>query len=371
MSLPSRELLRSSRIASQAMADRNTPLIFNEWYVAALADEVGRGLLKRRVLGRNLVLFRTQDGQAVALDDRCAHRSLPLSAGTLDGDTIVCGYHGFRYDSQGDCVQIPSQSICPKGIGVRRYPLVEYGPLLWVWMGDADSADVARVPHQPWLAAGNWYRSQGYLPLRASYVGLHENLMDLTHLSFLHARTFGTPDYAAAPYEVTVEDARFMLRRNVVPTRLPPVWAKTTGIAHDAAARVATSEFVSPGLHLVTAQFYDSTLPESSRPLYTTKTAHIPTPESQHSTHYFIVHGRDFALDQPDVTSFMHEQLFQAFSEDVRGLEGVEQALAEAGDEAYEISVASDRGAVAMRKYLKRRSDAEHQAAESSVMQRR
>jgi len=362
VTLPSRELIRASRAAAQALADRNTPFIFEEWYVAAFGSEVGRLLFKRKVLGRNLVLFRTQDGRPVALEDRCAHRSLPLSAGTLDGDTIVCGYHGFRYDAQGDCIQIPSQATCPKGIGVRQYPIVEFGPLLWIWMGDPARADPARVPHQPWLAADEWHRSQGYLPLHASYVSLHENLMDLTHLSFLHARTFGTPDYVSAPYDVTIEENRFLLRRSVIPTRLPPVWAEPTGIGHDAAARVATSEFVSPGLHLVTAQFYDSTLPESSRPVFQIKTAHIPTPESQHATHYFIVHGRDFAQERAEVTAFMHEQLFHAFREDVQGLEAVEQALQAAGEEAYEISVGSDRAAIAMRKYLKRRSDAERVA---------
>ena len=107
---------------------------------------------------------------------------------------------------------------------------------------------------------------------------------------------------------------------------------------------------------MVTAKFYDSTLPESSRPVFQIKTAHIPTPETQHTTHYFIVHGRDFAPDRPQVTTFMHEQLFQAFNEDIQGLEAVERALAAAGEEAFEISVASDKAAVAMRKYLKRRS---------------
>jgi len=359
VTLPVPNLIRAARAASHAMADRNTAFIFNEWYVVALADGIGRSLFKRQILGRNLVLFRTQDGHPVALDDRCAHRSLPLSAGTLDGDTIVCGYHGFRYDIQGDCIEIPSQAHCPKGIGVRQYPVVDYGPLIWIWMGDPARADPARIPHQPWLLAPDWERSQGYLPLRASYVSLHENLMDLSHLSFLHARTFGTPDYAAAPYEVKIEDAHFELRRSVVPTRLPPVWAEPTGIRHDKAARVTTSEFVSPALHVVTAQFHDTTLPESSRPVFEIRTAHIPTPQSRHSTHYFIVHGRSFALGQPEVTAFMHEQLFQAFNEDVQGLEAVEQALQAAGDDLYEISVGSDRAAVAMRKYLKHRADEE------------
>jgi nitrite reductase/ring-hydroxylating ferredoxin subunit len=92
------------------MADRTTPFIFDEWYVAAFSAEVGRTLLKRKILGRNIVIFRAESGRVVALDDRCAHRSFPLSRGRLEGDTLVCGYHGFRYDTQGDCIQIPSQA---------------------------------------------------------------------------------------------------------------------------------------------------------------------------------------------------------------------------------------------------------------------
>jgi phenylpropionate dioxygenase-like ring-hydroxylating dioxygenase large terminal subunit len=360
MTLPSNALIRASLTAARSMADRNTPFIFNEWYVAAFGAEVGRRLLKRRLLGRNIVMFRTAGGAAVALDDRCAHRSFPLSAGRLDGDTLVCGYHGFRYDMRGDCIEVPSQATCPKGIGVRHFPTAEHGPLVWIWMGDPARADGARIPDQPWLGAPDWARSQGYFALPASYVTLHENLMDLTHLSFLHAGSFGTSDYARAPYETQLEEGRVSLTRRVAPTRLPPVWAQPTGILTDQAARITTSEFVAPGLHVVSASFYDTAAPGESRREFRIKTAHIPTPESLSSTHYFIVHGRDFALDQPEVTRFMHEQLFAAFQEDVIGLTALERVLAEAGPEAYEISVASDGAAVAVRRYLKRRSDEEH-----------
>jgi len=202
--------------------------------------------------------------------------------------------------------------------------------------------------------------SQGYFHLPASYVSLHENLMDLTHLSYLHSKTLGTADYASAPYEVMLEDTRFKLVRSVMPTRLPPVWAQPTGIFGDQAARVVTSEFLTPGLHLVTATFYDTAVPAPERQEFVVKTAHIPTPESQTSTHYFIVHSRNFALGRADITQTMHEQVLQAFKEDVDGLAAVEQVLAEAGDSAYEISIKSDRAAIAMRKYLKRRSDEEH-----------
>jgi phenylpropionate dioxygenase-like ring-hydroxylating dioxygenase large terminal subunit len=370
MTLPASSLIRAARAAGRAMADRTTPLIFNEWYVAAFGHEIDRTLRKRKILGRNLVLFRTTGGKPVALDDRCTHRSYPLSASKLDGDTIICGYHGLRYDAQGNCIEIPSQATCPKGIGVAHFPLVERGPLVWIWMGAPDLADPDKIPHQPWLEAADWERSQGCLALPASYVSLHENLMDLTHLSYLHAASFGTSDYATAPYDAVIEDEveaqqrggrpRFVLNRRVVPTKLPPVWGESTGIRGDTAARIVSSEFISPALHVVTVWFHDTALPAAERREFQVRTAHLATPETLTSTHYFIVHGRDFALGDAGITQFMHEQLFQAFAEDVAGLTAVEQTLAEAGDEPYEISIASDRASVAVRRYLKRRSDHEH-----------
>ena len=369
MTRPAPMALRGVRKVAELMADRNTPLIDNEWYVAAFADEIGRALTKRTLLDRRVVLYRTADGRAVALDDRCAHRSFPLSAGRLDGDTLVCGYHGFRYDAKGDCIEVPSQATCPKGIGVHAYPLAERGPLLWIWMGEPALADESTIPEQRWLTSPDWVCSKGYFGLRSNYVSLHENLLDLTHLSFIHAQSFGTPDYARAPFETRFAEGRYAIERKVIPTRLPPVWAEPTGLKGPTAARIATSEFLSPGLHNVSVTFYDSALPQGERREFRIRTAHIPTPESNGSTHYFIVHGRDFAQGDDGVTRFMHEQLFGAFEEDVAALQLLEEVLARADDSSYEMSVASDVPAVTMRKYLKRRADAEHAHAASGQLQ--
>jgi vanillate O-demethylase monooxygenase subunit len=206
-----------------------------------------------------------------------------------------------------------------------------------------------------------WERSQGYLGLQASYVRLHENLLDLTHLSFLHAKSFGTPDYAKAAFESEIGDGQFALLRNVVPTTLPPVWAIPTGLTGPGqAARIVRSEFRSLGLHEVSVTFYDCHLPENGRPQFRIRTAHMPTPETATSTHYFIVHGRDFALHDPATTRFMHDQLFVAFQEDVDGLALQELALASTPPEdLYEFSVAADAPAIAMRRYVLARQQKE------------
>ncbi|NBF06568.1 Rieske 2Fe-2S domain-containing protein [Pseudomonas sp. Fl5BN2] len=363
MSLPTPQLITHARKANEPMANRDTPFIYNEWYVAAFTHEVGRHLLARRLLDRRVVLFRTLAGDAVALEDRCAHRSFPLSRSQLDGDSIVCGYHGFRYDAAGDLVEVPSQKTCPRGIGVRRYPLLSQGPLLWIWLGDAERADTTQIPPLAWIDAAEWACTSGYFHHPGNYVSLHENLMDLTHLSFLHANTIGTPDYASAPYKLDLKEGHYRLIREVVPTTLAPVWGQTTGLGQCAtAARIATSEFLSPGLHQVSVSFYDSALPAAQREQFNIRTAHILTPETTGSLHYFIVHGRDFARHDQALGQFMHEQLFAAFNEDVEGLGALEAALDAQDEHHYEISVASDAPAVATRMYLKRRAEAERQA---------
>jgi len=359
MTLPSSQTLDAARAASAGMAGRDTPFLFDEWYVAAFADELGQSLLARTILGKRLVFYRTQAGVPVALADRCAHRSYPLSLSTMDGDTIVCGYHGFRYDAAGDCIEVPSATKCPRSIGVRRYPLEERGDLVWIWMGDG-APDRSRLPDIEFLTHPAWARSKGYFTLPGNYVSLHENLLDLTHLSFVHGKSFGTPDYARAPFKTTLTEDRFAITRTVVPTLLPPVWGDPTGLSGVAsAARIATSEFLSPALHQVSVTFYDSALPEDRRPVFKIRTAHLPTPEEKGSTHYFIVHGRDFALDDEQVTRTMHAQLFAAFEEDVVALGNLEQVLEQtAPEDMYEISVASDAPSVAMRRYIKRRAEA-------------
>lgn len=361
MTRPPQNVIAAAQNASLRLADRHTPLVMNEWYVAAFGVEIQRELLARTLLGKRLVFFRTTDHRVVALEDRCPHRSMPLSAGILQEDTVVCGYHGFRFNTEGNCIEVPSQSSCPKNVGVKTYRTLERGPVVWIWMGEAEQADVSKLPPQDWMEDDKWERSQGYLALQASYVRLHENLLDLTHLSFLHAKSFGTPDYAKAAFESEIGEGQFALVRRVVPTTLPPVWAIPTGLTGPGqAARMVRSEFRSLGLHEVSVTFYDCHLPEKERPEFRIRTAHMPTPESATHTHYFIVHGRDFVQDDPATTRFMHDQLFVAFQEDVDGLALQEQALAATpAEELYEFSVAADAPAVAMRRYVLSRQQKE------------
>jgi phenylpropionate dioxygenase-like ring-hydroxylating dioxygenase large terminal subunit len=360
----------AARQTSRRLADRTTPFIRNCWYVAGFADEFGRELRGRMILGKPLVLYRTEAGKPVAMDDRCIHRSFPLSKSRLEGDSIVCGYHGARYDSRGECVAVPSQAQAPRGLGVRSYPVVEQGPLVWIWMGDGDG-DASQIPDIGWWTSNpSWASSKDYFDLKASYIALHENLLDLTHLTFLHGATFGTPDYASAPFTTNIDDAngRFGVERSVIPTKLPPIWAKSTGIEDKDAARVARSDFLSPALHVVGTKFWDLAIPEAERPDMQIKTAHIATPATATTTHYFVYHARNFSPENDSITRFMHEQIVAAFREDVEGLEAVESMCeVTPSDEYYEVSFAADRAGVAMRRYILQRAEAERAERERAT----
>ncbi|MDX2862350.1 Rieske 2Fe-2S domain-containing protein, partial [Streptomyces scabiei] len=154
----------------------------NQWYVAAYAEEVGRELLGRTILGEPLVFYRTEEeGTPVALHDRCVHRRYPLSKSGLDGDRIVCGYHGFTYDTTGACVYVPGQKRIPRTARVASYPVVEQDSLIWVWIGDPALADPQTIPRARHLAAPGWTTVRGMEPIDADYGLLVDNLLDLSH----------------------------------------------------------------------------------------------------------------------------------------------------------------------------------------------
>ncbi len=168
----------------------------------------------------------------VALADRCVHRRFPLSESRLEGDTIVCGYHGFTYDNGGSCVFVPGQKRIPRTARVPSYPVVEQDSLVWVWIGDADKADVDLIPRATWLADPAYTTVCGMEPLAARYELLVDNLLDLSHETYLHGGYIGTPEVADTPIITEVdEDKRIIyVSRHMDDAACPPFYAKSTGI---------------------------------------------------------------------------------------------------------------------------------------------
>ena len=167
----------------------------NAWYVAGwskdLADDQPMAI---SILDDPVVLYRTSDGRAVALEDRCVHRLAPLSLGRCEGDALRCMYHGLLFGPDGAVIEIPGQEIVPPRARVRSYPVVDRHSWLWVWMGDADAADPALIPPAVGLDHPDFVLGHGQLDYAAEARLINDNLLDFSHLSYVHANSFGATE---------------------------------------------------------------------------------------------------------------------------------------------------------------------------------
>lgn len=163
----------------------------NFWYVAGFPDEFAGKLVARTFLGQAVVLFRASDGGMVAFEDRCAHRRLPLSLGRLQDDTVECGYHGLVYDRSGACIKVPGQERIPRGARVRSYPVVDRHAYVWIWMGDPELADESKIPDFSRLTDPKLGRHRIALHILGNYQLIVDNLLDLSHLPYVHGTTTG------------------------------------------------------------------------------------------------------------------------------------------------------------------------------------
>ncbi|MBC2651173.1 aromatic ring-hydroxylating dioxygenase subunit alpha [Novosphingobium flavum] len=170
----------------------------NAWYVAAWSEDLPASApLACELLGEPLVLWRRADGTPVAFEDRCVHRLAPLSLGRCEGDLLRCMYHGIRFAADGVVSSIPGQDLIPAQARVRTYPVIERHDWLWVWPGDAALADPALIPPAVGLSDPDWILGHGQLDYAAEAALISDNLCDFSHLSYVHAQSFGAgPEFA-------------------------------------------------------------------------------------------------------------------------------------------------------------------------------
>lgn len=188
------------------MSDVAARWVRDAWYVAGWSSEIDEEPRRVTILDEHIVMYRQSDNSIAALEDRCPHRQLPLSHGKRVGDDIQCGYHGMTFDCSGSCVRIPGQDTIPKTAYVERYATVEKHDIVFVWMGDADKADLSTVFDMPQFHDAAWHAHQGdALHLKANYLNVAENLVDPAHVSFVHPTTLGNAASEDIPVKVDTD----------------------------------------------------------------------------------------------------------------------------------------------------------------------
>jgi vanillate O-demethylase monooxygenase subunit len=331
----------------------------NQWYVAAYGREIGRELFSRTVCGESVLFWRTEAGHVTAMSDRCVHRRFPLSEAPsrLVGDTVVCGYHGFTYGADGGCVAVPGQTRVPRTARLQAYPVVEQDSFVWVWIGDSAAADATRIPRAPWLSDPGYTTVSGMEPLAARFGLLVDNLLDLSHETYLHGGYIGTPEVANTPITTEVDEAAGIVyvSRHMDDAECPPFYAKSTGLS-GRIMRWQDIEYAPPCLYKLHSRIaplgvqpnQDGTDPGA----FHVEVVYAITPETEHSTHDFWAVARDFALDDQAVSDFLAEQNRTVVLQDVAALDVLEQVIATEPPGYQELSINIDTGGLAARRIL-------------------
>lgn len=349
-------LIQPDAQSKSSYADEATPLIRNCWYVAAFSEEITREPKQRYILGNSVVLYRTEAGEVVALQDRCPHRSFPLSNGYLEGDNIVCRYHGLTFNRTGVCVRAPMAKVVPAQVKVTSYPVKERGPLIWIWPGDPEKARDEDCPGETsleWLSDPNWATASFYIHFKVNYILFHENVIDMTHFSFLHPDTAGTPEWASCPFHVTAEGKSVRMVRRLEDSPAPALYAGKMGFeATRPITKTSDVRFVSPAIQVVYQTIEDrvATPPRT----FQTRVLNIFTPETGGSTHHFWLLSRDWEISDPVASEHLLASGRKAVMEDKVALEAIAVLKQVEGRTDFrEASFPSDRAGMAVRKLLK------------------
>jgi vanillate O-demethylase monooxygenase subunit len=338
-------------------------LLKDNWYVAAWSAELEPGAtLSRRVCNQALVLFRTAAGAIAALEDRCIHRGMPLSqGGECEGEIIRCAYHGLEFNTQGICTKIPGQEQIPGAARVTAFPVVEHDAMIWVWVGATDRADPVQVPSYPYHGDPAWVWTRDTLTVEAGWLLLTDNLLDLSHLQYVHRKTIGGDprEDARAQLSATRDGDRVFIARWLLDMAAPPFHKQMCGFAGNI-DRWQEIEF-RPGF----IQFYSGATDANTGAREGRRDGgmhlrhlHCITPETETRTRYLFSVARNFRVGNAALTERMQQLAVATFLEDQALLEVQQRYLAEDRNRAL-LDTSNDVGTVHARRIVAERAVAE------------
>ncbi|MEO1194034.1 MAG: aromatic ring-hydroxylating dioxygenase subunit alpha [Pseudomonadota bacterium] len=351
-------LTKGAQTIPNGMLDDNYPR--NMWWCAAHVDEVTETPMARWLLEKPVVLYRLSDGTPVALDNRCPHRWAPLSEGKVIEDQLVCPYHGLSFGADGICTKVPTQDRVPTSARVQSYPLRQSGAYLWIWMGDPATIDRDPVD-MGYSINPDWSYVCGYMEVETNWVLIRENVLDLTHIPFLHANTFQQNDWDNVP-EVTTEGETIIYRQDFPPSPLTPLFCAGFGF-EDGKVVKREQEGRMPSLAVSFSDWkvHDSEAAPGARVDFLMRGSHVVTPSQRGKTHYFWGAAFDVPNIPPAVAEKTKANVVAAFNEDKTLLQKLQAQVEQdpRGLNYPEINLAADAAGVRVRQLLKRKLKAE------------
>jgi phenylpropionate dioxygenase-like ring-hydroxylating dioxygenase large terminal subunit len=332
------------------------PFLRNQWYTAATSAELGEKPVARTICNEPIVIFRGADGLVAALTDRCPHRKAPLSSGEVVGNDIQCGYHGIRFARDGACTHVPGSVVIGRSFRAKSYPVREIHGLVFVWLGEAIPDD-ALIPDFSENVKPDWTGVHGTLYVKGNYQLLIDNILDLTHVVFVHKTTLAGGGVAETPLEVEVRGDLVRAQRLMRDVDTAPIYRAARNL-HGKIDRWQFLEFRPPIYARITlgAREAGSDLPFGT-PTHVVLNSF--TPETERTTHYFWSTVRSWGLDDANVSKIYKDMTDLAFAEDARIVEQQQQLIDSDTSGAPLVSLAFDRAGVAARRIIAQKLEAE------------
>lgn len=345
----------------------------NAWYVACTPDEIADKPLGRQVCGEKMVFYRGPEGRVAALEDFCPHRGAPLSLGFVEDGKLICGYHGLAMGCEGHTESMPGQRV--RGFpAIRKFAVEERYGFIWVWPGDAAQADPALIHHLEWADNPDWAYGGGLYHIQCDYRLMIDNLMDLTHETYVHANSIGQKEIDEAAPKTRVEGEEVITERHMQNVMAPPFWRlalRGNGLADDVPVdRWQICRFTPPSHVLIEVGVAHAGHGGYHAPAQH-KAASIVvdfiTPESETSIWYFWGMARNFQPQDEALTATIREGQGKIFGEDLEMLEQQQQNLLRHPQRQL-LKLNIDAGGVQSRRILERLCAAEQQQPTAALI---